>query len=347
MAFDVRTTLAKVAPIVLGLMAVAAFAMGIVLQMRLNERHAALGEIYLAGPPAPVTLDRFDPARDTGPLGEARVTALLDLDAARRLGPVSAGGPTALAVPLRASPQAEAGSGLAIFVMNDPARITRETLAAVAGSRTDAMPILTLNGTIRPAGAWQRALAASDLATFAAAGPVVFPFVEGRRAALLPPDYGQPTAVRTWSWIGGVLGALGLLAVAARLRDSRRRDDDSGDTPESATLAPSTLPDPPEAPGSRTDNNVPHRRTPTRAILLGLALAFIGAASLLAIPGLSARFGVTAPSTPGIGAWAAARWQAALSGDLRAILVLVMGTGAVIALALKVTVDTLRRPAAS
>lgn len=351
MAPDARTTLARLAPIVLGLMAVAAFAMGVVLQMRLNERHAALGKIYLAGPPAPVTLDRFDPARDTGPLGEARLTTMLDLDAARRLGPLSDGGPTALAVPLRASAEAEAGAGLAIFVMDDPARITPETLAAVAESDADALPLLTLNGAIRPAGAWQGALAAANLAAFAASGPVIFPFVEGRSAAILPPDYGQPTAVRSWSWIGGVLAALALLTAVARLRDNCHRDGiAASDKSDIAASAASARPDPlgvPVSAGNEDLPDVPRRRTPTRAILLGVALAFIAAASILAIPDLSARVGVVAPAAPGfgIGSWAVERWQAALSGDLRAILVLVLGTGAVIALTLKVAVETVRRPA--
>lgn len=357
MASATRTALMRLAPIVLGLMAVAAFAMGILQQMQVNARHAALGQIYLAGPPPAVAIDRFSPGEDTGPLGEARLTAMLDLDAARHLGPLSKDGPTALAVPLRTGADAATSAGLAIFVMDDPARITAGMLRSVAGAEADAAPLLTLNGLIRPAGDWQGALATENLAAFAATGPVIFPFVEGRRAAILPPDYGQSTVVRHYSWIGGLLGVLALLAFASRVRGKRRSsgpglEHAATDRPEdAATGTASAIAHRPEPIAVLTAGdgddlpNVPDRRTPTRAILLGLAVTFIAAASILALPGLANRFGFAVSMSPGIGSWAVTRWQAAVSGDLRAILVLVLGAGAVIALAVKVAVDSLRRPA--
>ena len=245
MAPDARTTLARLAPIVLGLMAVAAFAVGILLQMQINARQAALGEIYLAGPPAPVSIGRFDPGRDVSPIGEARLTAVLDLETARRIGPLSEGGPTALAVPLRANADTPDSAGLAIFVMNDPDRVTPEMLRSVPGAEATAMPLLTLNGAIRPAGAWQGALATESLAGFAATGPVIFPYVEGRRAAILPPDYGQSTVARQFSWLAAGLVVLALFAFAAKGRANRRAAGTRSATGKKLRTAPLDVQDSP------------------------------------------------------------------------------------------------------
>jgi hypothetical protein len=211
------------------------------------------------------------------------------------------------------------------------------------------VPLLTLNGVIRPAGDWQGALTAENLDALAAGGPVIFPFVEGRRAAILPPDYGQASVMRTWSWIGGLFGLLAVLAAAARIRATGQPGTARLDTPTAEEPAASARPEPVVIVTSADTSDlpeVPRRRTPTRAILLGLALAFIAAASILALPGLSARFGVESATAPAaaVGSWATDRWRAAMSGDLRAIVVLMLGTGAVAALAVKVAIDTLRRP---
>ncbi|ROT99397.1 hypothetical protein [Histidinibacterium lentulum] len=381
MAPVARSTLARLAPLVLGLMAVAAFASGILLQMQINARQAALGEIYLAGPPAPVSIGRFDPGRDVSPIGEARLTAALDLDAARDIGPLSEGGPTALAVPLRAGADTSDSAGLAIFVMTGPNRVTPEMLRSVPGAEASSLPLLTLNGVIRPAGQWQGALAAENLAGFAATGPVIFPFVEGRRAAILPPDYGRSTVSRQFSWLAGGLVVLALFTFAATGRAGRRAAGARSAKRKAAGTAPKT----PESPAGRTARpaaavrparvsptaaatasqstaepilvvtsgtgddlpEVDSRRSPTRAILLGLALTFIAMAAVLAVPGLLDRFGFETPALPDMsfGSWAADRWQTALAGDVRAILVLVLGGIAVTSLVVKVVVETRRRPA--
>ncbi|SLN37211.1 hypothetical protein [Roseisalinus antarcticus] len=373
----------RLAPILLGLCAAVVFGLGIWLQMQANDRMASRAEIYQAGPPPAVALDLFDPPRHTSTAGEALVTAQIDVAGAVDLAPLVEGGPSALAVPLLSvtDDTGAAPLGMAIFSSPDfvPGRITGAGLAAMAGAPGDPRPLVTLNGWFGTPGKW---VAALDERGMNVTGPVIYPFVDGRRAAILPDDYGQSAVFERFSKVGGALGFLALLLFAV----ARPRSDEA-DTETATETVPVASPRPPGAqePGDAAVVGpaiASDRRSPVRRILVGLFLVFVLLAVVMitaprllgsgepvaptaaeaevqatsdivspavatAAPGgvVTAEGAATATelSIAGVRAWAQDRLAAAAAGDLRAILVLLLGAVSMILVLARVVTDALRR----
>ncbi|KAA9010606.1 hypothetical protein [Histidinibacterium aquaticum] len=204
--------LRRIVPAVLGLLSLAALAAGIALQVLGGGVSEARTAAYVAGPPRAVTLDRFDPERHASPLGEVLLTAQLDLEAARTLAPVGGEGPAAFALPLEGLGDGRTRRALAIFTGPgfEDGRITAAGLAAIAERSGGSGPVLTLNGWLQAPGEWSAPLARAGLDPRL---PVVFPFVEGRRAAFSAPEDGK-SVLDLFCLVAAGLGLAALAMVA-------------------------------------------------------------------------------------------------------------------------------------
>ncbi|QQA43415.1 hypothetical protein [Pelagovum pacificum] len=223
-------------PLMFGLVAAAVFATGIFLQLSENRARAERAEAFLQGPPAVADTDEFDPARHVGMGGEVVITVQLDIDAAAPLPAVTEGGPTALYVPIYAAdaldPDLADPFGAAIFTAPNftDGRVSADSLRDTATEFGAIGPVVYLNGRYGGMESWAPSLERIGVEP-TALRHVIYPFVDGRRVALLPSEIVQPTIFGQMSKIAGCFGLLALAGLALK---GRREDDDPSEAGQGA-----------------------------------------------------------------------------------------------------------------
>lgn len=327
----------RLLPPLLGLAAVSVLMVGIWLQKQANDERALRAEAYLAGPPVSVPLDTFAPRRDASPYGEARLTAQLDIAAARRVSGAETGAP-GLAIPLHRLDATEGAApvGLALFAGKgySELRVTPEGLAAMAAHRGPIGPVVELNGWLGDPGEFDRVLTSPTMVR-AAAGHVIHPFVAGRRAAFLPEPEEEGTVFGRLARIAGGFGLAALVLAALRRRPAEADAKDARDEPPAEV----TLPRVDTSPAITRDEIV--QQSPVRKIMAGMFLALVAAISVLELlPVLIARYEGLARTYMVARGWVMERVVAALAGDLLANAMFAMFGLAVILLILRLTIHT-------
>ncbi|EAR50815.1 hypothetical protein OG2516_09458 [Oceanicola granulosus HTCC2516] len=310
----------RIAPWLVGVVALGVVAVGAWLQAEANDARAEMAELYLAGPPAAVPVSAFHPSNDLGPLSEVVLTAQLDVAGARLLEPDDEAGAPALMVPLYGEEATlsdlNAPFGIALFTGPgfSAERFTAERFEALARARGPIGPVVTLNGRYGAVGAWAETLAGAEVPA-AMLRRVVYPFVEGRRAAYLPAS-GESTIFGLCARIAGGLGFLAL-ALAALAAQSGARAQAAARPP----LAEAEVPVP----------EAQVRRSPVRGALIAFfALVVAAGAGMHLLPMLTpgiAAWDIRALDTvrAGLGTlatWGETRLTEALAGDLAALAVL-------------------------
>lgn len=205
----------RLGPLALGGIAVAILGAGYYLQIQQNERNVLRLQALQDGPPAVVDIMKFDSDVHTTELREAVVRAQPLFDNAYRL-TLEKNGPDDFSymVPLVSADAASdrVAFGIALytsgsFTFDD---LTDELLYRGITDFGDYGPILEYNGKVSGLGQWDEmvdeALAMEGL-TMAANPVIIRPYLEGREAALTPPE------TTVFGFLSKVAGAIGLLAL--------------------------------------------------------------------------------------------------------------------------------------
>ncbi|WP_296416857.1 hypothetical protein [Pseudooctadecabacter sp.] len=240
----------RLGPMALGVISALIFVGAYFLQVESNTRQAADRRAIEAGPPAAVEVQAFDRALDVSPVREAMIEAQLLWDYSYNLSyekdwttdyvvmfPIVA--------PTESDPNAV--RGFAMLTAKD-SRFSTFTPAQVKEMVLDdgkLGPVMSLNGEIRGLGQW-RGLVEESMVDMGLAMPedavVIWPYMDGRAAALGAPADGTFTIFGILSKVAGVIGLLALAKLAFhRTEDGHvlaHGTEDHEDADQSAAAAP-------------------------------------------------------------------------------------------------------------
>lgn len=240
-------SLLKRGPLTLGAVAVAILGAGFYLQIGENERTAARLAAIEAGPPPVVEITKFDEDRDMTGQREVVVRAQPVIEHAYRLTySENSGDDYAFMVPLLGTnaTNSKVVFGIAFYHSRDFTfdDITPDLMLNGVTDFGDYGPIVDYNGRVSSLGKWQdmtdeafieQGLTLDDNAV------IVWPYLDGRTAALTPSDL---TIFDFFSYIAGALGllALGKLVIGKNPEDTPTGIDRSVTpvTPHSAAFDP-------------------------------------------------------------------------------------------------------------
>lgn len=206
----------RLGPLGLGFIASVILVLGYFLQVAENERNIEKRAALMAGPPPVVNITQYDRDRDVTEIGEVVVRAQAVMADAYRLtleknGPDDYAYMVPLVSPTAASDRVIFGVALytsSSFTLDD---VTPELMMGGVVGLGDYGPIVEFNGKVRSLGQWDEltdeALGLEGL-TMAANSVVVWPYIEGREAALTPSE------TTIFGLLSKVAGAIGLLALA-------------------------------------------------------------------------------------------------------------------------------------
>lgn len=206
-------------PLVFGFVAVAILALGYYLQIGENERRADNLAALRAGPPAAVDIDTFDHNRNVTNMREVVLRAQPVMKYARRLTIENIGADDrGFVVPLVATDAKYDNVILGIAIYSDseftiddvtPDLMLRDVIGSGAFG-----PIVAFNGQVGTLGSWQdltETAFTDEGLTLSADTVIVWPYRDGRVAALTPPD---GTIFGLMCKIAGVFGLLALAKLA-------------------------------------------------------------------------------------------------------------------------------------
>lgn len=262
----------RLGPLPLLLVAAVILGGGFYWEIQEQKRDAARDAAIAAGPPATVDIRAFDPARDVTALDEVQIRAQLDVamdyqltierdgtdDLAYMVPLVAVDAIPASQVPDRnpAEPMMLAEGpdwpeivGVAIYTGRDFSfeDVDGMLLARQAKEFGPYGPILTLNGEHRGLGLWDEIVRdsfAEQNRPFPRDAIVVFPYLNGRAAALAPREADQLSLFDITKYVAAAIAALALLKLAVH-RESEGAEDPSTEAPwEDAKAA--EIPEEPE-----------------------------------------------------------------------------------------------------
>lgn len=235
----VISTLLRLRPLALGVLAFCVLGVGVALQLQENRTNLDKADALLAGPPAAVPVAAMLAAATGHPFKEVTVQAQLDLDMAYEMVLASDGAErSGYMVPLLdASAKSVGGTAPDVLAMllydaDDlaPGDLDTLLLGPVPEAEGPYGPIVMLNGMVGEPGDFEdsvREIFALENRALPADFPVLREF-QGDRAAAYGPDWTLPfTIFGFFAWIAGIIGIWAVIRSAFRAKPAAAPPEDA------------------------------------------------------------------------------------------------------------------------